>query len=128
MSTIEKLLGRNTGGFGLESREYGRGESLRLPRDTLYPRKFALTSPTSGGRSVGIVRSWTEAKEFSLVFLLMNYILFRRAAWLEADQSLGCDLRTYKSMTTFVTQTKFVVLPQHLQRKCYYGGVQNSAS
>jgi hypothetical protein len=21
-----------------------------------------------------------------------------------------------------------VVLPQHLQRKCYYGGVQNSAS
>jgi hypothetical protein len=29
----------------------------------LYPQKLALTSPTSGGRSVGIVRSWTEATE-----------------------------------------------------------------
>jgi hypothetical protein len=29
------------------------GESLRWPRDTLYPLKLALTSSTSGGRSVG---------------------------------------------------------------------------
>jgi hypothetical protein len=29
---------------------------LRWPRDTLYPQKLALTSPTSGGCSVGIVR------------------------------------------------------------------------
>jgi hypothetical protein len=36
---------------------------LRSPRDALYPQKFALTSPTSGGRSVGIVRSLTKAKE-----------------------------------------------------------------
>ena len=33
----------------------------------LYPRKLALTSPTGGGRSVGIVRSRTKATEFSLV-------------------------------------------------------------
>jgi hypothetical protein len=33
----------------------GRGDTLRWPRDTLYPQKLALTSPTSGGRSVGIV-------------------------------------------------------------------------
>ena len=33
----------------------------------LYPQKLALTSPTGGGRSVGIVRSRTEATEFSLV-------------------------------------------------------------
>jgi hypothetical protein len=32
----------------------------------LYPQKLALTSPTGGGRSVGIVRSRTEATEFSL--------------------------------------------------------------
>jgi hypothetical protein len=31
----------------------GRGESLRWPRNTLYLLKLALTSPTSGGRSVG---------------------------------------------------------------------------
>jgi hypothetical protein len=33
-----------------------------------YPQKLALTSPTGGGRSVGIVRSRTKATEFSLVF------------------------------------------------------------
>jgi len=31
----------------------------------LYPQKLALTSPTGGGRSVGIVRVRTKAKEFS---------------------------------------------------------------
>jgi hypothetical protein len=31
----------------------------------LYPQKLALTSPTGGGRSVGIVRSRTKAMEFS---------------------------------------------------------------
>ena len=30
----------------------------------LYPLKLALTSPTGGGRSVGIVRSRAEATEF----------------------------------------------------------------
>ena len=34
----------------------------------LYPQKLALTSPTGGGRSVGIVRSQTKATEFSLVY------------------------------------------------------------
>jgi hypothetical protein len=37
------------------------------PRGTLYSQKLALTSLTSGGRSVGIVRSRTQATEFSLV-------------------------------------------------------------
>jgi hypothetical protein len=31
----------------------------------LYPQKLALTSPTGGGHSVGIVRSRTKATEFS---------------------------------------------------------------
>jgi hypothetical protein len=34
----------------------GRVDPLRWPRDTLYPQKKALTSPTSGGHPVGIVR------------------------------------------------------------------------
>jgi len=34
-----------------------------------HPQKLALTSPTGGGRSVGIVRMWTKATEFSLVAL-----------------------------------------------------------
>ena len=36
----------------------------------LYPQKLTLTSPTGGGRSVGIVRVRTKATEFSLVFIL----------------------------------------------------------
>jgi hypothetical protein len=52
-------------GKGLENRDYGRGDPLRWPHSTLYPQKLALTSPTSGGRQVGIVRLRTTATEFS---------------------------------------------------------------
>jgi hypothetical protein len=41
--------------IGLESREYDRRDLSRWPRGTLYPQKSALTSPTNGGRSVGII-------------------------------------------------------------------------
>jgi hypothetical protein len=34
----------------------------------LYPQMLALTLPTGGGRSVGIVRSRTKATEFSFSF------------------------------------------------------------
>jgi hypothetical protein len=54
---------------GLENREYGRGDPFRWPRDILYPHKLALTSPTCGGRSVGIVRLRTKATEFVLFCL-----------------------------------------------------------
>jgi hypothetical protein len=40
-----------------------RGDPLRWPRDILYPLKLALTSPTNGGRSVGIVRWRTKTPE-----------------------------------------------------------------
>jgi hypothetical protein len=52
---------------GLERREYGRREPSRWPRGTLYKQRLTLTSPTSGGRSVGIIRSRTQATEFSLL-------------------------------------------------------------
>jgi hypothetical protein len=44
-----------------------RNPRWRLPRDTLYPQKLAITSPTSGGRSVGIVRWRTKATEFFII-------------------------------------------------------------
>jgi hypothetical protein len=37
---------------------------IEWPCGTIHPQKLALTSPTSGGRSVGIVRSQTKATEF----------------------------------------------------------------
>jgi hypothetical protein len=61
VSTTEELLGRKSSGFGLENREYGRRDTSRRPRDTLYPQKLALTSLTSAGRSICMVSSRTKA-------------------------------------------------------------------
>jgi hypothetical protein len=44
-----------------------REDTLRWTRDTLYPQKLALTSPASGGRSIGIVRLRTKATDFSFI-------------------------------------------------------------
>jgi hypothetical protein len=63
VSTTEELLGRKSRGSGLEIREYGHRYPSRLPRGTLYQQTLALTSPTSGGRSVGVVYSQTQAME-----------------------------------------------------------------
>ena len=53
----------------------------------LYPQKLALTSPTGGGRSVGIVRSRTKATEFSLA--LCSRV---RASWVIVnDCPTRCD-------------------------------------
>jgi hypothetical protein len=65
VSTIEELLGRKSSGSGLEIRDYGRRDPSQWPRGTLYPQKLALTSPTSSRLSVCIVRSRTQATEFS---------------------------------------------------------------
>jgi hypothetical protein len=73
VSTTEELLGRNHSGFGLKSQEYGRGDHLRWLRNTLYPQKLALTSPTSSCRSVGIVR---HGVCFCL-FVNINYLTSR---------------------------------------------------
>jgi hypothetical protein len=72
VSTTEELLGWNSSGSGLENREYGRGDPLRLPRDTSYSQRLALISPTSGGCSVGIVRSRTNATEFVVFALFIS--------------------------------------------------------
>jgi hypothetical protein len=76
VNTIEELLGRKSSGSGLESREYGRMDPPRWPHGTLYPQKLTLTSPTSGGRSVGIVRSRTQATE--LRYKRSNFKYFRK--------------------------------------------------
>jgi hypothetical protein len=57
MVIVELFQGNS--GFGLKTEINDLEDSLRRPRDTLYPLKLTLTSPTSGGRSVGIVRLWT---------------------------------------------------------------------
>jgi len=39
----------------------------------LYPQKLALTSPTGGGRSVGMVRSRTKATEFYVIYEILQF-------------------------------------------------------
>jgi hypothetical protein len=79
VSTTEELLGRNSSGSGLEIRGYGRRDSSRGPSGTLYlQKKLALTSLTSGGRSVGIVPLRTEATE---VFLEAHVVCSRPTSY-----------------------------------------------
>jgi hypothetical protein len=72
VSTIEKLLERKSSGSGLENREYGRRDPSRWPHGTLYPQKLA-TSPTTGGRSVDLVRLRSDAMEFFYGYLFDHF-------------------------------------------------------
>jgi hypothetical protein len=63
-------------GSGQENQEYGCRDSSRWPRGTLYPLRLALTSVTSCGYSVGIVRSRTQATEFSFSLVLPVKLVF----------------------------------------------------
>jgi hypothetical protein len=70
VSTIEELLRRKSRVTGLEIRDYGRRGHATPP----YPQKLTLTSPTSCGRSVGIVRSRTKSKIFFLLRFLPRHV------------------------------------------------------
>jgi hypothetical protein len=61
VNTTEQLFGRKSSGSDLESREYGHRDPSRWPRATLCPQTVGTTSPKSGGRSIGKVRSWPQA-------------------------------------------------------------------
>jgi hypothetical protein len=52
------------------NRENCRRDPSRWPRGTLYPQKLALTSSTTGGLSVGTVRSRTQTTEFFFKWLI----------------------------------------------------------
>jgi hypothetical protein len=68
VSKIEEVLRRKNSNSGLENRKYCGRDPSPWPRGTFYPQKLTLTTPTSGGRSVGTVRLRTEATEFFLKF------------------------------------------------------------
>jgi hypothetical protein len=56
----------------------------------LYPQKLTLTSPTGGGRSVGIVRSRTKATEF---FMFRNKGMNIVTAVGRKDYAIGYGLQ-----------------------------------
>jgi hypothetical protein len=79
VSTTEELLGRKSSGSGLEKREYCGGDPSHCTRGTPYTQKLALISLTSGGNSVGMIRSRTQATEFNFSFSMFeSQLTFRR--------------------------------------------------
>jgi hypothetical protein len=64
LSTSEELLERENSGSG------NMAVGIRHPNDVALciRKKLAVNSPKSGGHSVGIVRSWTQATEFFYYF------------------------------------------------------------
>jgi hypothetical protein len=72
VSTTEELLESKGSGSCLENREYGPRDPSRWPRGTFCPQDLAQSSPTSGVRSVGIVRPRTYATEFFSSFFSVN--------------------------------------------------------
>jgi hypothetical protein len=76
VSITGELLGRNCSGSGLQNWEYNSKHPSRWARDILYPQKLVLNSLTSGGRSVGIVRSWITAKESVFFVVCISTVRF----------------------------------------------------
>jgi hypothetical protein len=72
MRIIEELLEWKVAVPVYKTEINDRGDSLRWPRDTLSPLKLALTSPTSGGLSVGIVCLRAKAMEFVCLLVLVH--------------------------------------------------------
>jgi hypothetical protein len=74
----------------------------------MFAKKVGTTSPTSGGRSVGIVRSRTKALEFSLVICVF-LIADEKTDWLQAFPKLNLLL------TSLWMQFQFVgIIPKYV--------------
>jgi hypothetical protein len=68
VSTTAELLERKNSGSGFENRDYSRrGSAALATRNPAIHKKVDSNLPTNSGRSVGIVRSRTEATEFDVM-------------------------------------------------------------
>jgi hypothetical protein len=69
VSTTEELLDRKVAAPVYKTENTAGGIRHADHVAPFIRKKVAVTSPTSGGRSVGIVRSRTQTMEFSLVLV-----------------------------------------------------------
>jgi hypothetical protein len=72
---IEELLEWKSSGSGQENRTNDRGIRCADHATPSIRKKLALTSPTGGGRSVGIVRLWTKGHGLLLLLLLLVVVV-----------------------------------------------------
>ena len=83
----------------------------------LYPQKLAVTSPTGGGRSVGIVRVLTKATEF-YTYVIVHYSSFhdhsKHCRILQVHNLRGDVIYSHKS--TCLLKIFFSNYIQHLLR------------
>jgi hypothetical protein len=82
---------------------------------------LALTSPTGGGRSVGIVRLRTTATEFSLVFNLVFYfntsgqgkreilLFIRRSMYMLGTQTVDLEPHDIRGLRVGISDTGPIV-------------------
>jgi hypothetical protein len=73
--TTDELFRRKSSGSGLKNSEYCHRDPFCWPGNNLYPQKLALASQTSGGRSVCVIRSRSEATEFDCCYIYFYWIL-----------------------------------------------------
>jgi hypothetical protein len=74
VSTTEELLGRNSSGSGLESREYGHRDSSRWPRGTLYPQRVGI-SFVDKWRSLGRYSSLADWGQGVIIIIIIIIII-----------------------------------------------------
>jgi hypothetical protein len=91
----------------------GRGDSLRWPRDTLYQLKWALTLPTSGGRSVSIVRiaDWNHGVYFIYLFSCITSVPYDSLNEHSRNKDYplnGIALLVIEMETSHMTSIKFI--------------------
>jgi hypothetical protein len=83
----------------------GRGDPLRWPSDTLYPQKLALTSLTSDGRSVGIVRLRTKGHRVWSSFSFLPFIYFESIPSLFSSSLTSL---THQNLNTSILEAMYV--------------------
>jgi hypothetical protein len=101
VSTTEVLIGRKSNGFGLETKN--TAIEIRHVAPSIG-KTLALTSPKSCGRSVGIVRLWTQATEFS--FWSLKYRGVNKFISAHAINEQSGDIFKAKKLCTVIARAE----------------------